>query len=42
MTLNEEARTITVPYDPAIVISKEEFIENLGLEGDCEAKCLRK
>ena len=36
--VNEEARTITVPYDPAIVISKEEFIENLGLEGDCEAE----
>ncbi len=35
--VNEEQRTITVPYDPGIVISKEEFISALGLEGNCSA-----
>lgn len=36
--VNEELRTITVPYDPGIVISKLDFIEALGLGKNCSAE----
>lgn len=36
--VDEEMHTILVPYHPQIVISKEEFINALGLEGNCTAQ----
>ena len=38
--VDEEMHTICVPYDPEIVISKEEFIDALGLEGNCKAEVI--
>ena len=36
--VDETQRIITVSYDPGVIISKEEFISALGLEGDCSAE----
>lgn len=35
--VDENNKTITVPFDPEIVISKEEFIQKLGLPDVCSA-----
>ena len=35
--VEDQTHTICVPYNPEIVISKEEFIAALGLEGNCKA-----